>query len=238
MSFPKIVLRYFPVCGRAQALRHALTEASVPFEDVRIPVSDWPNRRLDPQFAGTYRALPTLSWGDTLVSETLPIASFVARRLGQYDGVGDEGIARREAMVSTCFLDVMLRLVEIIRSDTTFPGSDLAQCARNVLPRVMTKLELVDAQIPEGSFAFGAKPLVADFFAAESFEALRYTLGPIRDGALRMRFPRLSTITLRIRERAELARAHEMRPARFTARPDEDALLARLQAVDLSAIGL
>src|SRR5262245_28398228 len=82
-----IELRYFQVVGRAQSLRHALSDAGIVFEDVRIPMTEWPARRDDPTFAGPYRGLPTLRWGDATVAETLAIASFVARRLGQYNGL-------------------------------------------------------------------------------------------------------------------------------------------------------
>jgi hypothetical protein len=53
---PAVTLRYFAITGRAQPLRHALADAEVAFEDVRIDVSDWPRHRGDPTFAGPFGA--------------------------------------------------------------------------------------------------------------------------------------------------------------------------------------
>jgi hypothetical protein len=47
MSGVRILLRYFPVRGRAQAIRDALVDAGVDFEDLRVPLSDWRSRHRD-----------------------------------------------------------------------------------------------------------------------------------------------------------------------------------------------
>src|SRR4051812_5834704 len=96
----RVTLRYFPIVGRAQPLRHALVDAGVAFDDIRVPLGDWPARRGDPAFAGLFAALPSLSWDADTVSEALAIASYLARRLGQYDGLDDGAIGRLEAVAS------------------------------------------------------------------------------------------------------------------------------------------
>ena len=78
MTSEAVVLRYFPVLGRAQSLRHALADRQIAFEDVRVARADWARVREDTAFSGLFRALPTLSWGNIQVSETLAIASFIA----------------------------------------------------------------------------------------------------------------------------------------------------------------
>jgi len=70
---------------------------------------------------------------------------------------------------------------------------------------------------------------MADFFAAESVECLSYLLG--EPEALGQRLPRLVSLNRRLRERPALAAAFLARPARFTARPDEEAVIARLRAL-------
>jgi prostaglandin-H2 D-isomerase / glutathione transferase len=234
----RVTLRYFPVRGRAQALRFALTDAGIDFDDVRVPFADWPERRLDPAVAGPYRALPTLSWGDVTIAETLPIASFVTRRLGQNDGIDDTTITRREAIISSCYIDVLVQLAALLRADQTYPGADLAQGFRTILSRiVLPKLELLDVHLPDAPWVGGERPVVADFFVADALELVRYLLGPERDAALAQRLPRVSALARRVSERPSLVRAHANRPPRFAARADEESLVAGLRAVDLSSVG-
>jgi glutathione S-transferase len=233
-----VVLLYFPVLGRAQAIRDSLTDAGVDFDDLRVSLSDWSRHRDDPAFSGSYRALPTLSWGNVLVSEALPIASFVARRLGQYEGLTEEGITRREAICSSAYIDVLLRLADLIRADITYPGADPARAVTGMLPTILRKVELLDEQMAGGGWIGASAPVVADFFAAEAFEIVRYVLGPGRDPALSERFPRLAALALAVRERPCLARARESRPSRFTGRRDENRVIELLRAADLSSVGL
>jgi glutathione S-transferase len=237
MNKAKVALRYFPVLGRAQAIRHALWDAGVDFEDWRVTVADWPGHRENPAIAGPHRGLPTLTWDTALVSETLPIASFVARRLGQCEGMDEEAVAAREAICSCCYLDVLVRFADVIRADVTY-GGDLGRSLATVAPRILQKLGFVDRQIPENGWIGGDQPVVADFFATEAFEVARYVLGPARDSVLVERLPRLGARATSIRSRPKLAAAWRERPQRFTARADEDVVIARLRAVDLSPAGL
>jgi glutathione S-transferase len=237
MNKAKVVLRYFPVLGRAQAIRHALCDADVDFEDWRVTAAEWPGHRENPAIAGPHRSLPTLTWDTALVSETLPIANFVARRLGQCDGVDEEAIAAREAIGSCCYLDVLGRFVDVIRADLTY-GGDPGRSLATVVPRILQKMGFVDRQIPENGWLGGDQPVVADFFATEAFEVARHVLGPARDGVLFERLPRLAARARSMRSRPKLAAAWRERPQRFTGRADEDVVIAQLRAVDLSSAGL
>jgi hypothetical protein len=75
---------------------------------------------------------------------------------------------------------------------------------------------------------------MADFFLAEAVEALRHLLGPDQDARLHERLPHACDHALRIRERPALQQAWLARPAAFTARNDELAILARLHSTELS----
>lgn len=233
-----VILRYFSIVGRAQPLRHALADAAVAFEDVQLSLAQWPQHKEDPSFAGPYGGLPTLSWGSVTVSETLPIATFLARRLGDYDGLDDAGMARLEGVCSNCYIEVALRIGELIWADVLYPGGDLAGAFSLHLARMLDKLTRLDRQTPEAGWLGGSKPAMADFFAAEAVEALRYLLGPARDEGLDSRLPRLAVLARRVRARPAIARAWESRPEQFTARPDEAAVIERLRALDLSAAAL
>lgn len=230
MSSPTVVLRYFPVRGRVQAPRHALADSGTHFEDLRLPLADWPARRTDPAFSGRHRALPTLSWGEEFVAETLPLASFLANRLGHYRGLGDAAVAACEAIVSSAYMDVMLRLVEVIRADLLHPGAEPARSLAIALPRVLQKLETLDAAWTGSAFIGGDRPTMPDFFVAEAIEALRYVLGPSHEAWLEDTLPRSHVLAARLRIRPGLAGCWQSRPARFTGRLDEDQVVAGLRA--------
>jgi glutathione S-transferase len=234
----RVVLRYFPVLGRAQAIRHILADRQVPFEDVRPTMADWGRERENASYSGPFRALPSLTWGDAHVSETLPVASFIAKRTGQYDGLDDAAIARIEAICSCCLMDVVLRVAELLRVDQVYPGSDAARAIVVLAPRVLQKLATIDADLGAAEWFGGAQPVTADFFAVEAFEAFAYAVGPTRRAALGERLPRLTSLSRRVRERPAQAKAFETRPARLTPRPEEDAILERARAADLSALRL
>lgn len=235
-TIPSVTLRYFAVVGRGQPLRHALADAGVPFEDVRITLRDWPAVKDDMGQAGPYRALPALTWGDTTIAETLAIAGFLSRELGHYAGLTNTRIAELEGVASTAYLDVSGRFGEMIWSEVMHPGIDPRAAFARTLPRVAQKLASLDARTPPGWFR-GQEPGLADFFAAEAFETFRYVLGPEYEARVVARFPRLADLAARVRERPRLAAVFESRPACFTARPDEPDALAVRRKADLSSAG-
>jgi hypothetical protein len=132
-----VVLRYFQCLGRAQPLRHALIDAGVAFEDVRVPMAEWSQHKADPTFAGPFGGLPTLGFGGATVAETLPIASFLGRRLGHYDGLEDAAIARIEAISSNCYIEIMLRCGELLWADYIYPGTDIRSAFPGLAGRML-----------------------------------------------------------------------------------------------------
>jgi glutathione S-transferase len=237
MSNPKIVLRYFDIAGRAQPLRHALLNADLPFHDQRLSIEQWHVGMVDADAAGPYRGLPTLSWGDVTVSETLAIASFLGRELGEYTGLESAEIARREAVCSNCYLELIVRVGELLWCDYMYPGASPSRALATLAPRMLAKVSGVEAQL-QAEWLCGARPGMADYFAAEGLRALRGALGSARDGALMALLPRLFDHSDRLRRSPQLAIAERTRPAAFTGRPDEAAVLAALAATDLSAHSL
>ncbi len=152
--------------------------------------------------------------------------------------MGSTAIADREAVCSCAYLDVLLRLADIVWADLTYPGADVARAFAKMVPRVLQKMELLDGQLDATAWVAADGPVVADFFAGEAFEVFRYFLGPPRDTALRERLPRLAALARAVGERPRLANGKVSRPERFTGRADEDRVVARLHAVDLSSVGL
>lgn len=233
-----IILRYFDVGGRAQALRFALADAGMRFEDRRLTLEEWAPLREDPDVGGPFRGLPTLTWGDALVVETLPIAAYLARRLGQNEGLDDAAIARRDAICSNAYLEHVVRVGELVWCDVIYSGSDPARSLERLLPRLMLKLEALDRAVPEDRFVGGERPVVADFFAREALEAMRRAAGPSRRDALDARVPRLAALGDRLLARDAVRETEGRRPASLTARPDEPAAIERMRAADWSVVGL
>jgi glutathione S-transferase len=225
-----MILRYFPIVGRAQPLRHALADAGVAFTEVRVERDEWAEAREDPFFGGPFAALPTLSVGKITIGETLAIASYLGRRLGHYEGLEPIEVARLEAITSCCALEVLLRLGELLWAERLYPGVDLANAFARHLARMLDKLGRLDRITPAGWFA-GQRPTCADFFAAEAIEALRHVLGPEREPALAVRLPRLVALAGRVRARPAIRQAWKTRPETFTAMPDEVSLLERLRGL-------
>src|SRR4029079_6996164 len=194
--------------------------------------------RDDPSFGGMYRGLPTLTWGSATLSETLPIASYIAKKLGHYDGLYDFAITQLEAVCSNCYLEGIVRVADIVWLETLYPGANPAQVLPRFVVRTLDKFDPIDDLVPEHGWIGGEKPTLADFFAAEAFEAARYLLGPARERWLKARLPGIAGLADRMRQRPAIAEAWKKRPARFTGNPDEDAVIAKLRAIDLSSIGL
>ena len=238
-SQPRIVLRYFPLVGRAQPLRSALADAGLAFDDVQLSHEDFTQLRDDLAAAGPYRGLPTLSWGDEHVSEALAISSFLAQRLGQYSGLSEVEIARQQAICSNCYLEVLCRLGEVIWADALYPGADVGAGFVMMAGRALDKLAGVDRQLNGTRWLSGReRPGLSDFFARESVELCRYVLGPERDPLLARRMPRAYEHAQRVAALPSLAALEATRPTRFTMRPDEPAVLERLREIDPERIGL
>lgn len=237
MQPPAVTLRYFSVLGRAQALRAALVDAGVAFEDRHVALAEWAALGTDPAFGGPYQGLPTLTWNEITLGEALPIASFLSRQLGEYEGCADAEIARREGISSNCYIEVLLRVGELIWAGAVYPGADPRRALAVYAPRVLHKLAAVEAQLT-GAWLCGPRPGLADFFAGESLAALRKLLGPERDARLRSQLPRLFEHSGALARRPNLERSPPPRPANFTSHPDEPAILALLTSADLEAVGL
>jgi glutathione S-transferase len=233
-----VVLRYFACVGRAQPLRHALSDSAVPFSEVRVEREPWSENRDDPGYGGMFRSLPTLTWGNQTLSETLPIASFIAKKLGHYDGLYDFAIAQLEAVSSNCYLEGLVRVYDIITLESVYPGADLQRILPRMIMGLLDKLDPVDDVVPEMGWLGGERPALADYFAAEAYEAKRYLLGPARERWLKARLPSLAGLAERIKQRPAIAEAWKQRPATFTSNPNERAIIEKIRAVDLSSIGL
>src|SRR5579864_8894928 len=117
----RVLLRYFDCLGRAQPIRNALIDAGIAFEDRRVAISPSWRTLKEQAVGGPFGSLPVLEWGDDCVAQALPIAGYVARRLGQYDGLDAMGIARLEMVTSAAYLDIIAELAMMLWVPTAVP---------------------------------------------------------------------------------------------------------------------
>ncbi|MDD9939589.1 MAG: glutathione S-transferase family protein [Myxococcales bacterium] len=232
----KVVLRYWSCRGRAQALADFLFDREVPFVDERVtagsPPGVWVRMRKDPGRAGPFAALPVLQWGDDVLAETLPIASFLNQTLSLPSRAAPSATARHDMLCSAAYLDVSRPLADLIRSPASHPGTSLAKRAHFVLPVVFQKMRLLSLAVGGRPDYFGGEtPAVADFFVFEAMEELAYLMGP-HGGLLADALPELTEYRERLRARPAMARLfRDHRHARFTGFPDEPKSLAELESL-------
>ncbi len=230
-----ITLRYFACRGRAQALRYMLIDQGIEFVDERLPLDpNWPARKNDPTVSGPFGALPVLHWDGHQVAETLPIAGYLSRRLGQYVGLSDEEIARREMVASSAYLDVIRPLAEMVWQHGA-PAGDadwhawLTRHTQLVLGRLLRFEQLLAAT--SGAFFSGASPSAADHFVFEAVDWCRMLLGA---PALVMleRCPRLVALggAMVARPQLRIYVDSDQRPTTLTGNPREFEVRSRLLA--------
>jgi glutathione S-transferase len=234
MSTDRIAFRYFDCRGRAQALRDALVDAERPFADDRIQISKaWLEMKESPA-AGPFGTLPVLEWGDDVVSETLPVAGYLSRRLGHYQGLDAMGVARLEMVASAAYLDVIFEFTMMIwfapPSATASAAGDAEHFAKHEgrVQRKLERLERMLAARPEAYFG-GREPAVADFFVLEAVDMGRL-LFTTRFADVLEACPRLVQMIGALEQRPAFAKyiGSGGRPARLTGMPTEPEVRERL----------
>jgi glutathione S-transferase len=133
--------------------------------------------------------------------------------------------------------DVLVPIAHAIWSDLLFPGSDAKRVTARQSPRWRSKLARAAALLPrDRPFLGGESPVIADFFLFEAFDTLGMVLGPELAPQLERELPRLTRLARDLLARPRVASVYAARPPRFTGRPDEPQVLARLHASDPSEL--
>jgi glutathione S-transferase len=237
----RVLLRYFDCLGRTQPLRNALVDAGIAFEDQRLAIGpSW--RALKEQAdGGPFGSLPVLEWGDDCVAQALPIAGYVARRLGQYDGLDAMGVARLEMVASVAYLDVIAELAMMLWVPTAIPDAEAAVRFSNHEARILHKVDRLERMLASSGDPFfgGHRPVVADFFVAEALDMTRAVIGERLDAALG-RALRLAEMRERMARRDAIARyiGEGKRPTRLTGSPNEAESLARIRRYVETQVGV
>jgi glutathione S-transferase len=228
----QVVLRYFNIRGRGQALRDALTDADVPFVDERIEIGPAWGKLKEQAGGGPFGSLPVLEWGDDRVGQTLAIASYLGRRLGHYDGLDAGSIARLEMVSSAAYLDVSGQTALMMRPPAPLNDENEAPYFTGYQSNAEHKLERIERILAarDDRFFGGNRPVVTDFFVFEAIEAQLLLFGARFEVWLKSH-PRLGAFRSEVAARPRLARffAAGGRVDRITGSPHEAAVRDRLR---------
>jgi glutathione S-transferase len=225
-----LLLRYFDARGRAEPLRVALTDSGLPFEDDRVSIdlSKWPALKAQRALSGPLGHLPILVWDGFEVAETFAIASYLAHRLGHYEGLSSEERARIEMVVSFVYLDLMNAAGTMIWVP---PGTDVQMHVKALAGRLKRRPAQLEALLGEESVWFGgARPVMADYFAASAMRTFELVFGEKAKPILAA-CPRVARLMEETYARPLLARylAEGREPPRVTASPGESEMLALIR---------
>jgi glutathione S-transferase len=233
MQHPPITLRYFDARGRAQFIRYYFRARKVSFTDDRVPVSTdlaaWRALRDDRSRTGPFHKLPVLSWGDRLIAETLMISAFLHEASGDGNAISDDDNLRHGMLTSSLVHDVMSPIALLLWCELAFVGADLGAAAKRTLERLELHLRSIEKSLNEWRWldkARNRRVMLADCLLWEELSVAQLVFGP-----------RLS-----LADTPTLARFYEVFPARatcetllaehpcaVTARPEEAAVIARIQ---------
>lgn len=105
---PQYKLYYFDTEGGAgEPIRNAFNLAGIPFDDIRIPLSEWPSiKGSDKRYL--YRQIPILEIDGKPFGQSIPILRYVGKLTGLYPTDPVEALYADEIM--DCFMDMRGKL--------------------------------------------------------------------------------------------------------------------------------
>jgi hypothetical protein len=235
VNHPPITLRYFAARGRAQFLRYYFHVRKIAFTDERVSLasggSEWPPVRDDRRLSGPFQKLPVLTWGDRLVAETLMIAAFVHEALGDARALSDDDNLRHGMLTSSLCFDVMMPIGTLLWSEVAHPGADLQALASRTLERLAQHCKAVDQSLAEWRWLERAgrrRVMLADCLLFEELAVAELVFGPRWSLAAT---PTLAKFYEEFAGRSSCEAQLREQPAPITARPEEAAAIAKIQAL-------
>ena len=228
-----ITLRYFHARGRAQFIRAFLLVRGVDFVDERIKLDNFDNWyaiRDDRTRTGPMQKLPVLEHKGRLIPETLVIAAYLHREIGDREQLDEDLNLRHDVLASTSYVDLMMPLGTLIWASLLLGAPDITTPAKNTLERIKRTLTVLDKTLAEWRWVetVGERPVtVADCLLWEELDQAATVFGPhlsFADFPALARFrdehPARGTFTARLAEN----------PCQLTGRPGEAEEIARIRA--------
>ena len=242
-------LHYFDCRSRGQALRFALVDAGVAFEDARTPIEELEAFRERAAAGGPgpssgeaetarsnpFGALPVLEWHGHVVAQTLAIATFLASELALD---GDSGPRRRSILdmaTQAAHLDMQVPYRELLWRRPDLPDAKLLAMAGILRDHLLTKTQQLEVLFagarPRGPYFGGAAPAMADYFVYESLDRARAVFGAAFESELAKQ-PAMQGLWRALREQPRIAAYLDAGgvPFNVTASPWETTHRARLPA--------
>ncbi len=233
MQHPPITLRYFDARARAQFLRHYFRVRKVNYTDERLPLAadfaPWRAIRDDRSRTGPFHKLPLLHWGDRLIAETLMIAAFVHEVSGDAGAISDDDNLRHGMLTSSLSQDVSTPISQLIWADSLYPGADVGAIAKRTLDRLQLHCRALEQTLGEWRWldkARNRKVMLADCLLWEALDVSHSVFGA------RLSLAELPLLTRFYHDFPGRMACEELlaeKPCPITARPDEAAVIAKIQ---------
>jgi hypothetical protein len=231
---PQITLRYFDARGRAQFIRHYLRLRDIPFADERVPISAdfaaWRELKGDRARTGPFEKLPVLHWGNRTIAETLMISAFLHEALGDARQLRDDDNLRHGMLTSSLAGDVMAPLAILLWADLAYVGVDLVAASKRTLERLHAHFGAVERSLNEWQWfqRMQKRPIMlADCLLWEELDCAKRVFGPhLALGTT----PNLARFHEEFAGREACETDLRENPRPITARPQEDDVIAKIQA--------
>ena len=182
---PPITLRYFDARGRAQPFRYLFAARGIAFTDELVPLSTgadavWPALKEDRSRAGPFHKLPVLHYGERTIAETLVIAAFLHRALGDHSQLSEDDNLRHAMLVSSLSVDVATPIAMLLWAEALYPGADYAAVARQSLARIRGHLGRLETTLAEWGWTASARSrpvMLADCLLWEELDVAQHVFG-------------------------------------------------------------
>ncbi len=239
MNHPSVTLRYFNARGRAQFLRYYLSVRNIPFDDERVSIgnggAEWFAIKPDESLTGPFHKLPVLHWGERQIAETLVIAAFLHREVGDAALLSDEENLRHEMLISSLYNDVVLPVGMMIWAPAMYEGMKLEVAVPKSFARITAHLSVLDSLLGEWQWSqkMQRRPiLLADCLLWEEIDVLLTIFG---SHVALDTLPALEAFHERYRSGTAFEEILKQHPCQFTGMPNEPETIEAIREVLSSA---
>ncbi|KAL8596712.1 hypothetical protein ACOMHN_045637 [Nucella lapillus] len=172
MAESVIKVYYFDeVRGRGEFLRMVLTAAGVKFEDVRIKMDSWRNNP-DLKKDTPYGQLPYVIYNGKKHGQSIPMASFFAKKYGFFGKTPEDALKQEEVM--NLVEDVRIPHVRdwFFDSDADKKAESVKKMTDEVFPRYLAYFEAMLKENGDKGYFVGPSVTMADMYLYDFLETM------------------------------------------------------------------